>query len=48
MFTFPAHISAAVEALRAHPEAGMVFGDVEHIDDQSRCDWDETYCRRSP
>ena len=32
----PGAIAAAVEALRAHPEAGMVFGDVEHIDDQSR------------
>jgi glycosyltransferase involved in cell wall biosynthesis len=32
----PGAIAAAVEALRAHPDAGMVFGDVEHIDDRSR------------
>ena len=32
----PGAITAAVEALRVHPEAGMVFGDVEHIDEQSR------------
>ena len=32
----PGAITAAVEALHAHPEAGLVFGDVEHIDDQSR------------
>ena len=32
----PGAIAAAVDALHAHPEAGMVFGDVEHIDDLSR------------
>ncbi len=32
----PGAIAAAVDALQAHPEAGMVFGDVEHIDDLSR------------
>jgi glycosyltransferase involved in cell wall biosynthesis len=32
----PGAIAAAVAALHAHPEAGMVFGDVEHIDEQSR------------
>ena len=29
-------ITAAVDALHAHTEAGLVFGDIEHIDDQSR------------
>lgn len=31
----PGAISTAVAELDAHPEAGMVFGDVEHIDEQS-------------
>ena len=32
----PGAIAVAVEALEAHPDAGMVFGDVEHIDERSR------------
>ncbi len=32
----PGAIAAAVDALSAHPAAGLVFGDVEHIDDRSR------------
>lgn len=32
----PGAISAAVEALYAHPETGLVFGDVEYIDEHSR------------
>jgi glycosyltransferase involved in cell wall biosynthesis len=32
----PGAIAAAVAALHDHPEVGMVFGDVEHIDENSR------------
>lgn len=31
----PGAITAAVDALRANPNAGLVFGDVEHIDENS-------------
>jgi len=32
----PGAISAAVEVMRGHPEAGLVFGDIEFMDEHSR------------